>query len=63
MIEVPLLEYPVAILQMYRGNASSDVHAVGAELWSGGKLASRVEPVHCLGLTEFDFIHLCQAQG
>jgi len=52
MIEVPLLEYPVAILQMYRSNASSDVHAVSAELWIGGKLASRVEPVHCLGLTE-----------
>jgi len=51
-IEVPLLEYPVAIIQMYRNNASSDVHAVGAELWIGGKLASRVEPVHCLGLTE-----------
>ena len=52
MIEVPLLEYPVAILQMYRSNATSDVHAVSAELWIGGKLASRVEPVHCLGLTE-----------
>ncbi|MBV8885397.1 MAG: hypothetical protein JO235_15580 [Chroococcidiopsidaceae cyanobacterium CP_BM_RX_35] len=52
IIEVPLLEYPVAIIQMYRSNASSDVHAVGAELWIGGKLASKVEPVHCLGLTE-----------
>lgn len=51
-LDVPLLEYPVAIIQMYRSNASSDVHAVGAELWLGGKLASRVEPIHCLGLTE-----------
>ena len=51
-LDVPLLEYPVVVLQMYRSNASSDVHAVGAELWIGGKLVSRVEPVHCLGLTE-----------
>ena len=51
-LDVPLLQYPVAIIQMYRSNASSDVHAVGAELWIGGKLGSRIEPVHCLGLTE-----------
>ena len=37
---------------MYRSNTSSDVHAIGAELWIGSKLASRVEPVHCLVLTE-----------
>ncbi len=51
-VTVPLPDYPVAVIQMYRDNASSDVHAVGAQLWLGGQLASRVEPVHCLGLTE-----------
>lgn len=51
-VAVPLPDYPIAIIQMYRSNASSDVHAIGAELWIGGKLVSRVEPVHCLGLTE-----------
>ena len=60
-LDVPLMEYPVAIIQMYRSNASSDVHAVGAQLWIGGKLASSVEPVHCLGLTEGQVkIHLRQ---
>lgn len=51
-VSVPLPDYPVAVIQMYRSNASSDVHAVGAELWIGGTLVARVEPVHCLGLTE-----------
>lgn len=51
-LNVLLPEYPVAVIQMYRSNASSDVHAIGSELWIGGTLVARVEPVHCLGLTE-----------
>lgn len=50
LVELPA--YPVAVLQVYRSNAASDVHAVGVELWVGGKQVTRVPPVHCLGLTE-----------
>lgn len=51
-ISVELPAYPVAVLQIYRSNSTTDVHAVGVELWVGGKQITRVTPVHCLGLTE-----------
>lgn len=51
-VSVELPAYPVAVLQIYRSNSTSDVHAVGVELWVGSKQVTRVTPVHCLGLTE-----------
>lgn len=51
-LEVELPDYAIALMQLYRTNASTDVHAVGAELWIGGKLVTSVRPIHTEGLTE-----------
>lgn len=51
-LSVKLPDYAVPVLQVYRSNASSEVHAVGAELWVGGNLVTRVQPKHTLGMTE-----------
>ncbi len=50
-LAVELPNYAIAVLVYYRKNASSDVHAVAAELWQSGQLVTRVKPIHCLGLT------------
>lgn len=51
-LEVKLPDYAIALMQLYRTNASTDVHAVGAQLWVGGKLVTSVRPIHTLGMTE-----------
>lgn len=51
-VPVELANHPVALMKVYRSNSTTDVHAVGVELWVGGRLVTRVPPVHCLGLTK-----------
>lgn len=43
---------PAAVVHWYRATKDSPLHALGAELWSGNDLVAKIEPVHCLGLTE-----------
>lgn len=42
---------PAAILHLYRERIDAPLHAVGAEVWMGQKQLTRLEPVHCLGLS------------
>jgi hypothetical protein len=51
-LHVPAPAVPAAVALWYRETKTSLLHAVGAELWLGDTRAARVEPVHCLGLTE-----------
>ncbi len=43
---------PAAVVHWYRTTRDSPLHALGAEFWMGDDRIARVEPVHCLGLTE-----------
>lgn len=43
---------PAAVAYWYRENRTSPLHALGAELWIGNNRVAKIEPVHCLGLTE-----------
>jgi hypothetical protein len=43
---------PAAIVHWYRITQDSPLHALGAELWMGNDRVTKIEPVHCLGLTE-----------
>lgn len=51
-LEVPTITVPAAVVHWYRETKNSPLHAVGAELWLGNDRVARVEPIHCLGLTE-----------
>ena len=43
---------PAAVVHWYRVTKDAPLHAVGAELWMGNDRVAKVEPLHCLGLTE-----------
>jgi hypothetical protein len=43
---------PAAVVHWYRATKDSPLHAIGAELWVGNDRVAKIEPVHCLGLTE-----------
>jgi len=51
-INIPAPAIPAAIAYWYRETKNSPLHALGAELWIGNDRAAKIEPVHCLGLTE-----------
>ncbi len=51
-LEVQTIAVPAAVIHWYREKKQSPLHAVGGELWLGNDRVARVEPVHCLGLTE-----------
>lgn len=39
------------VLVLYRINAHSPIHAIGAEVWRGQERIASVQPVHCFGFT------------
>ena len=43
---------PAAVIHWYRETKDAPLHAIGAELWVGNERGAKIEPVHCLGLTE-----------
>ncbi|MCU0527661.1 MAG: hypothetical protein MUF72_22915 [Elainella sp. Prado103] len=51
-LEVLAPAVPAAIVHWYRITQDSPLHALGAELWMGNDRVTKIEPVHCLGLTE-----------
>jgi hypothetical protein len=51
-INLPSPATPAAVAQFYRETKNSPLHAIGAELWLGNHRALRIEPIHCLGMTE-----------
>jgi hypothetical protein len=51
-LEIPAPAIPAAIVHWYRVTKDSPLHALGAELWVGNDRVAKIEPVHCLGLTE-----------
>jgi hypothetical protein len=51
-IEIPVPAIPAAVVHWYRETKDSPLHALGAELWVGNDRVAKIEPVHCLGLTE-----------
>ncbi|MDX2243079.1 MAG: hypothetical protein NW224_20555 [Leptolyngbyaceae cyanobacterium bins.302] len=51
-LEVLAPAVPAAVVHWYRVTKDSPLHALGAELWIGNDRVAKVEPVHCLGLTE-----------
>lgn len=50
LLDVPALEVPAAVLHLYRTRVGDPLHAVGAELWVGGRKVAVIEPVHTLGM-------------
>jgi len=52
VLEMPAVALPSAFLYWYRRRKDAPLHAIGAELWSGNDRIARIEPVHCMGLTE-----------
>jgi hypothetical protein len=51
-IDIPVPAIPAAVVHWYRETKDSPLHALGAELWLGNNRVAKIEPVHCLGLTE-----------
>ena len=51
-LEILAPAVPAAVVHWYRITKDSPLHALGAELWMGNDRVAKVEPVHCLGLTE-----------
>jgi hypothetical protein len=51
-IDIPVPAIPAAVVHWYRETKDSPLHALGAELWVGNDRVAKIEPVHCLGLTE-----------
>jgi hypothetical protein len=51
-LKIPAPAVPAAVVHWYRETKDSPLHALGAELWMGNDRVAKVEPVHCLGLTE-----------
>lgn len=51
-LSIPVPAAPAAVAYWYRENRTSPLHALGAELWIGNNRVAKIEPVHCLGLTE-----------
>jgi hypothetical protein len=51
-IEISVPAIPAAVMHWYRETKDSPLHALSAELWMGNDRVAKIEPVHCLGLTE-----------
>ena len=51
-LSIPVPATPAAVAHWYRETKTSPLHALGAELWIGNDRVAKIEPVHCLGLTE-----------
>ncbi|OLP15761.1 hypothetical protein BST81_24380 [Leptolyngbya sp. 'hensonii'] len=51
-LAIPVPALPAAVIHWYRQTKDSPLHAIGAELWIGNDRVAKIEPVHCLGLTE-----------
>ncbi|KAB8318689.1 hypothetical protein SD81_014735 [Tolypothrix campylonemoides VB511288] len=51
-LEIPSPAVGAAVVHWYRETKDSPLHALGAELWMGNDRVAKIEPVHCLGLTE-----------
>jgi hypothetical protein len=51
-LEVLAPAVPAAVVHWYRITKDAPLHALGAELWMGNDRVAKIEPVHCLGLTE-----------
>jgi hypothetical protein len=51
-LEVLAPAVPAAVVHWYRITKDAPLHALGAELWIGNDRVAKVEPIHCLGLTE-----------
>lgn len=51
-LEIPSPAVGAAVVHWYRETKDSPLHALGAELWMGNDRIAKIEPVHCLGLTE-----------
>lgn len=51
-LSIPVPTAPAAVAHWYRERKTSPLHALGAELWIGNDRVAKIEPVHCLGLTE-----------
>lgn len=51
-LEVLAPAVPAAVVHWYRVTKDAPLHALGAELWMGNNRVAKIEPVHCLGLTE-----------
>jgi hypothetical protein len=51
-LDIPVPAAPAAVMFWYRETKQSPLHALGAELWLGNDRVAKLEPVHCLGLTE-----------
>lgn len=51
-LEIPAPAIPAAVVHWYRETKDAPLHALGAELWMGNDRVAKIEPVHCLGLTE-----------
>lgn len=51
-LKIPAPAIPAAIAHWYRETKDSPLHALGAELWIGNNRMAKIEPIHCLGLTE-----------
>ena len=51
-LEVLAPAVPAAVVHWYRITKDAPLHALGAELWIGNDRVAKIEPVHCLGLTE-----------
>ena len=51
-LEIPAPAAPAAVMFWYRETKQSPLHALGAELWLGNDRVAKIEPVHCLGLSE-----------
>jgi hypothetical protein len=51
-LEIPVPAIPAAVVHWYRETKDAPLHALGAELWVGNDRVAKIDPVHCLGLTE-----------
>jgi hypothetical protein len=51
-IFIPVQAPPVALLYLFQENRQdAHLHAISAAIWQGNQRLDRVEPVHCLGMT------------
>ncbi len=51
-LAIPAPAIAAAVVHWYRETKQSPLHAISAELWIGNDRVAKMEPVHCLGLTE-----------
>jgi len=52
VLHIPAPAVPAAVVYWYRERKDAPLHAIGAALWLGNTQTARIEPIHCLGLTE-----------